>query len=99
MRTRYAAELRKYVYRTRSESSTSGLMESIIDNPFLCHDGATDFAKTDANRAATFAPAAQNQRVAVLQEGPLLAVGELDGLLAALGQLEQGAGFVGCGAR
>ena len=58
-----------------------------------------DLAQADAHRACALAVAAQDQRVAVFQEGAALAVGQRDRLLAAQRELQQRAGLVRLRAR
>lgn len=59
------------------------------------HHRVAAFAEADAAVPVAFAKAAQNHRVAVLEEAAGLPVRQADRLAAALGQLQQRAGFLG----
>src|SRR5512134_404364 len=57
--------------------------------------GRAALAEADPREARAFAPAAEDHRVAVLEEGARLAVRERDRLLAAVRELQERAGFLG----
>src|SRR6478672_6961596 len=62
-------------------------------------DGAAAFAETDTTCSIALAVAAQDDAVAVLEEGARLAVRQMDWLLAALAEFEERARLVGIRSR
>src|ERR1700733_9374082 len=86
MRTRKAAELRKYVYSliTGITTSTAG-----AEHP------PDQFAKSNTRGARPLAPAAHDHFVAVFQKAPRLAVGQAQRSLAAARQFQHRTGFLG----